>query len=220
MASIESMLRNINRQLESHARIFGTDSEIYKTFVHDIERELGKANYTQRNGAVGYSRSIPMPYKYEDVQRANEKSKGKNTAAAKWSKAAQESTGKSASQITKKDLEKIKKEDIKKLNDLKEEIENNFDSIYQYMKDEYADEFYSSSFSRVNPDTFDDSILKHIQKTTKYKTIEEIEKMIRKAKQRTEKMKKEIEEEAAKTNGGKLTKKEINRILRKKEKGR
>lgn len=219
MASMESMLRNINRQLEAHARIFGTDSETYKSFVHEIERELGKANYTQRNGAAGYSRSIPMPYKYEDVQRANEKSKGKNTAAAKWSKAAQESTGKPVSQIKKEDLEKIKKEEIKKLNDLKEEIEKNFEAIYNYMKEE-SDDFYSSMFSRVNPDTFDDSILKHIQKTTKYKTIDEIEKLIKKSKQRTEKLKKEIEEEAAKTNGGKMTKKEINRILRKKEKGR
>lgn len=217
---MESMLRNINRQLEQHARIFGTDSETYKSFVHEIEREMGKANYTQRSGAVGYSRSVPMPYKFEDVQRANNKAKGDNTAAAKWSKAAQESTGKPVSQITKDDLKKIKKDEIKKLNNLKEEIEKNFESIYNYMKEELSDEFYSAKFSRLNPDTFDDSILKHIQKTTKYKTVDEIKKLIQKAKQRTEKLKKEIEEEAAKTNGGKMTKKEISRILRKKEKRR
>lgn len=195
------MIRNINRQLEAHARIFGLDSETYKDFVHDIETSLGKANYTQRNGAVGYSRSIPMPYKYEDVQRANEKSKGKNTAAAKWSKAAQEAGT-------------TDKEDVSRYNKIKEELEKNFEAIYQYMQEE-LDDFYSSEFSRLNPDTFDDSILKHTMKTTKYKDLEQIEKLIERAKRKAENIKKGIEEEADKTNGGRLTKKEIEREYRK-----
>lgn len=211
MASMESMLRNINRQLEQHARIFGQDSETYKNFVHDIERELGKANYTQRSGAVGYSRSIPMTYKYEDVKRANEKSKGQNTAAAKWSKAAFEA----AENITEDEV--LTEKDVLRYQKIKEELERNFELIYQYMQEEF-DDFYSEDFSRLNPDTFDDSILKHTMKTTKYNTLEEVEKLIRKAKRKAQNVKKEIKQEAQKTKGAKLTKKEIERTYRKRRK--
>lgn len=207
MASMESMLRNINRQLEQHARIFGTDSETYKDYVQSIERHLGKANYTQRSGAVGYSRSIPMTYKFEDVQRANELAKGKNTAASKWSRGAENAMEQGIP--------------IKKATDymkLKDEVEKNFQAIYDLMQEEYASNFYKSGFSRLSNQTFDDDILTHIAKNTQYKTMDEIKEMLRKAKRRDEERRAEIEKEAEKTPTQHLTKKEVDRILRDKRK--
>ena len=82
------------------------------------------------------------------------------------------------------------------------------------MQEEF-DDFYSSDFSRLSPDTFDDSILKHTMNTTKYKTLDEIEKLIERAKKKAENIKRGIEEEAEKTKGGKMTKKEVERAYKK-----
>lgn len=207
MATMESMIRSINRQLEAHARTFGTDSEIYKDYVQSIERELGKANYTQRSGAVGYSRAIPMQYRYEDVQRANELAKGKNTAAYKWSEGAKNAQ--------KQGIPLDKATEYMKL---KEEAEKNFQAIYDLMQEEYASNFYKSGFSRLSNETFDDDILQHIMKNTQYKNMEKIREMIDKAKLRDTERRAEIEKEAAKTPTQHLTKKEINKMLRDKRK--
>lgn len=203
MASMESMLRSINRQLEAHARIFGTDSETYKAFVLSIERIMGKANYTQRNGAVGYSRAIPMQYKYEDVQKANEAVKGKNTAARKWSDLYNETR-----------QYDIPDKDIKRYIRLKEEVDKNQEAIYGYIKEEMRDNFYGSEYERGYHDSFfsDKSALYHTMKTTEYNSLEEIERLIKKAKSRTAEMNEYIEKQAAKTRGGKMTKREAEQL--------
>lgn len=201
MATMENMIRNINRQLEQHARTFGTDSNIYKELVHAIERKMGKANYTQRSGAVGYSRSIPMPYKYDDVQAANNLVKGAGTAASKWSK-------------WYKDAKKlnIDDKDINRFIRLSQEVRENHEAIYNYLKHEMGDAFYSSEYVKGYHDSFKDSDIQHLMKTTEYTTLEEVEKLIRKAKAKAEKIKEEIEREAQKTKGRKMTKKEAEQF--------
>lgn len=205
MPTMESMLRSINRQLEAHARIFGTDSETYKDFILSIERIMGKANYTQRNGAVGYSRAIPMQYKYEDVQKANEAVKGKNTAARKWSDLYNE-----AKQYN------IPDKDIKTYIRLKEEVDKHYQAIYDYMKEDMGGTFYSSDFAKGYHDSYlaDKSAMNHIMQTTEYNSLEEVKKLINNVKARQATMNAEIEREAKKTKGGKVTKKEAEQLKR------
>jgi hypothetical protein len=217
MASMESMLRNINRQLEAHARIFGTDSETYKELVLGIERAMGKANYTQRNGAVGYSRSIPMPYKYDDVLKASKYVKGKNTAAAKWSRGYEEAK-----------RQGIEEKDVTRYIRLQDEVNKNHEAIYNYMKEETGDSFYSSdyrkgfhaSFLPEGDESYKESTLKHLMNNSNYKTLEDVENLIRRVKAKKEKMKEEIANEAEKTRGGKVTKKEAEQLRNRRKKGR
>ena len=203
MASMESMLRNINRQLEQHARTFGTDSNIYKDLVHAIERKMGKANYTQRNGAVGYSRSIPMQYKFDEVKAANDLVKGAGTASMKWNK-----WYKDAKELN------IDDKDINRFIRLSQEVRKNQEAIYNYLKQEMGDAFYSSEYVKGYHNSFKDSDIQHLMKTTNYTTLEEVEKLIRQAKAKAEKIKEEIEREAQKTKGGKMTKKEAEQFIK------
>lgn len=217
MATMENMIRNINRQLEQHARIFGTDSETYKELVLDIERAMGKANYTQRNGAVGYSRSIPMPYKYDDVVKANNRVKGENTAAAKWSKGYEEAM-----------RQGIDEKDVARYIRLQDEVNKNQEAIYQYMKEEMGDSFYSSDYRKGFNDSFfpggeesyKESTLKHLMTKSNYKTLEEVENLIRRVKAKKDKMKEEIADEAEKTRGGKVTAKEAEQLKNRGKRGR
>lgn len=217
MATMENMIRNINRQLEQYARIFGTDSEVYKDLVLDIERAMGKGNYTQRNGAVGYSRSIPMPYKYDDVLKASKYVKGKNTAAAKWSKGYEEAK-----------RQGIDEKDVARYIRLQDEVNKNHEAIYNYMKEEMGDEFYSSdyrkgfhaSFFPEGDESYKESTLKHLMNTTDYRTLEGVENLIRRVKAKKEKMKEEIANEAEKTRGGKVTAKEAEQLKNRGKRGR
>lgn len=201
MATMENMIRNINRQLEQHARTFGTDSKIYKDLVHAIERKMGKANYTQRNGAVGYSRSIPMQYKFDEVKAANDLVKGAGTAAMKWNRFYKEAREMG-----------VDDKDISRYIRLLDEVNNNIEAIYNYIKQELGDAFYSSEYAKGYHDAFKESTLKHLMRTTEYNTLEEVEKLIRQAKAKAEKIKEDIEREAQKTKGGKMTKKEAEQF--------
>jgi hypothetical protein len=217
MATMENMIRNINRQLEQHAHIFGTDSETYKELVLDIERAMGKANYKQRNGAVGYSRSIPMPYKYDDVLKASKYVKGKNTATAKWSRGYEEAK-----------RQGIDEKDVARYIRLQDEVNKNHEAIYNYMKEEMGDAFYSSdyrkgfhsSFYPEGDESFKESTLKHLMRTSDYKKLEEVEKLIKRVKVKKDKMKDEIRDEAEKTRGGKVTKKEAEQLKNRGKRGR
>ena len=214
---MESMLRNINRQLEQYARIFGTDSETYKELVLDIERAIGKGNYTQRNGAVGYSRSIPMPYKYDDVLKASKYVKGKNTAAAKWSRGYEEAK-----------RQGVEEKDVARYIKLQDEVNKNHEAIYNYMKEEMGDSFWSSdyrkgfhaSFYPEGDESYKESTLKHLMRTTDYTNLEGVEKLIKRVKAKKEKMKEEIAEGAEKTRGGKVTAKEAEQLRNRRKKGR
>lgn len=217
MPTMENMIRNINRQLEQHARIFGTDSETYKELVLDVERAMGKANYTQSNGAVGYSRSIPMPYKYDDVVKANNRVKGENTAAAKWSKGYEEAK-----------RQGIDEKDVARYIVLQDEVNKNHEAIYRYMKEEMGDSFYSSDYRKDFHDSFfpggeesyKESTLKHLMNSTDYKSLDEVEKLIKRVKAKKEKMKEEIANEAEKTRGGKVTAKEAEQLKNRGKRGR
>jgi hypothetical protein len=185
--------------------------------VLNIERAMGKANYTQRNGAAGYSRSIPMPYKYEDVLKASKYVKGKNTAAAKWSKGYEEAK-----------RQGIEEKDVTRYIGLQDEVNKNHEAIYNYMKEEMGDSFWSSdyrkgfhaSFYPEGDESYKESTLKHLMRTTDYKDIEGVEKLIKRVKAKKEKMKEEIANEAEKTRGGKVTKKEAEQLRNRRKKGR
>lgn len=217
MATMENMIRNINRQLEQHARIFGVDSETYKELVLDVERAMGKANYTQRNGAVGYSRSIPMPYKYDDVLKASNMVKGQNTAAAKWSRGYEEAK-----------WQGIEEKDVASYIKLQDEVNKNHEAIYNYLKEEMGDSFYSSdyrkgfhsSFFPEGDESYKESTLKHLMNTSDYKNLEGVENLIRRVKAKKEKMKEEIAAEAEKTRGGKVTKREAEQLKNRGKRGR
>lgn len=193
MATMESMLRNINRQLEAHARMFGTESEIYQDYVRDIESIMGKANYTQRSGAVGYSRRIPMTYKFEDVEKANRKAKGKNTAAAKYSKAYLE-----YQKANKQDT--VTKEEVSKYLKVKESLDKHFDLIYEYLQEANPD-FYDTDFAKgIKGAWDDDKIIEHIMKKSSLDTFDKILQAIKEQKEKRDKEKEEAEEKAEGTN--------------------
>lgn len=209
---MESMIRNINRQLEQHKRLFGADSETYKDFVFQIEKEIGKANYVQKNGAVGYSRSIPMRYDFDSVRKANDLAKGKNTASYKYSQQIIEAMQEGAFE----DNDPRKQKEIVRIrSDLKTSVNNNFEAIYNHVRDELGGEFYKTDFPKNLREHFDEDILTHIMKTTKYRTYKQIKELLKKSKEAKEKADKEAKKEAEKTRGGKLTKKEAE-FLRKK----
>ena len=179
----------------------------------EIEKEIGKANYVQKNGAVGYSRSIPMQYDFDSVRKANELAKGKNTASYKYSKQLVEAMQEGAFED---DDPQKQREIVKIRSDLKTAVNNNFEAIYNFIRDELSDEsFYKTDFPKDLREHFDDDILTHIMKTTKYKTYKQIKELLKKSKEAKEKADEEAKKEAEKSRIGKLTKKEAE-FLRKK----
>ena len=129
MASRESMIRNINRQIEQHRRTFGEGSREYQDLIRNIESEIGRPKYN-KDGRPYYSRSAGRQYDMQSLKNAADSVKGAGTAFSK-------------AQTYINDLlqQGIEPTDanIREAASIEEEVSQNFDAVYEFLQNEEPD---------------------------------------------------------------------------------
>lgn len=133
MASRESMIRNINRQIEQHLRTFGEGSREYQDLIRNIESEIGRPQYN-KDGRPYYSRSAGRQYDMKSLQNAADSVKGEGTA---FSKAQPYINDLLQQGIDPTDA------NIREAASIEQEVSDNFELIYKFLQ-ENMDDFENS----------------------------------------------------------------------------
>lgn len=129
MASRESMIRNINRQIEQHLRTFGEGSREYQDLIRNIESEIGRPQYN-KEGRPYYSRSAGRQYDMQSLQNAADSVKGAGTA---FSKAQPYINDLLQQGIDPTDA------NIKEAASIEQEVADNFELIYKFLQENVED---------------------------------------------------------------------------------
>lgn len=182
----QSAIRSINRGLEQYKRYFGEDSQEYITLCDDMKLLLGEPDYTQKSGAIGYSRSKNKKYNDDRLIMAKDLVTGKNTAAQRWNA---------------KIIEEAQQS--KEWKDIENEVSQYYSAIYQYIKDN-PDEFdYDSAeiiskFVGLNNDSKKD-LVDNIKENFNMDTVDKIRDLIQKSKKYKSDIENGLKSRASKT---------------------
>lgn len=209
MASRESMIRNINRQIEQHLRTFGEGSREYQDLIRNIESEIGRPQYN-KDGRPYYSRSAGRQYDMQSLQNAAESVKGAGTA---FSKAQPYITDLLQQGIDPTDA------NIKESASIEQEVADNFELIYKFLQ-ENIDDFENSDVrmafagnkgaNATKQDLVD--ILSKVTQVTARKSIKDV---IEEAKAWKEKRNEGIRQQAQQTRrSARMTPKEIEQRMK------
>lgn len=209
MASRESMIRNINRQIEQHLRTFGEGSREYQDLIRNIESEIGRPLHN-KDGRPYYSRSVGRLYDEKALQNAAEIVKGEGTAFSK-------------AQTYINDLlqQGIEPTDanIREAASIEQEVSDNFELVYDFLQ-ENEDDFENSDtrmkFSgNLGANATKQDLVNILSKVTKVTARDSIKDVIEEAKAWKEKRNEEIKEQAEKTRrSAKMTPKEIEQRMK------
>lgn len=209
MASRESMIRNINRQIEQHLRTFGEGSREYQDMIRNIESEIGRPQYN-KEGRPYYSRSAGRQYDMQSLQNAAESVKGKGTAFSK-----------AQSYINDLIQQGIDPTDanIREATSIEQEVSDNFELIYKFLQ-ENIDDFENSDVRMAfagnkGANATKQDLVDILSKVTQITARESIKDVIEEAKAWKEKRNEEIKEQAEKTRrSAKMTPKEIEQRMK------
>lgn len=133
MATRESMIRSINRQIEQHLRTFGDGSSEYQDLMRDLEAEIGKAEIN-RTGRPFYSRSARKDYSMAALEAAAAKVRGKGTAFSKAQTYIND--------LIKQGIEPTDQA-IREAAGIEKAVSDNFKAVYDFLK-ENEDDFENS----------------------------------------------------------------------------
>lgn len=209
MASRESMIRNINRQIEQHLRTFGEGSREYQDLIRNIESEIGRPQYN-KDGRPYYSRSAGRQYDMQSLQNAADSVKGAGTA---FSKAQPYINDLLQQGIDPTDA------NIKEAASIEQEVADNFELIYKFLQ-ENVEDFENSDVRMLFAGnkganaTKQDlvNILSNVTSATARKSIKDI---IEEAKAWKEKRNEGIRQQARQTRrSARMTPKEIEQRLK------
>ena len=209
MASRESMIRNINRQIEQHLRTFGEGSREYQDLMRNLESEIGRPRFN-KDGRPYYSRAEWRLYDEKALQNAADMVKEKGTA---FSKAQQYIRDLLDEGIDPTD------QNIRNAASIEQEVSDNFELVYEYLQ-EHEEEFENSDtrmqFSgNAGANATKQDLVDILTKVTKVTARKSILDVIEEAKDWKEKRNEEIRKQAAKTRRSrKMTPKEVEQKLR------
>lgn len=197
----QSAIRTINRGMEQHKRYFGADSREYQDLLNEMERLLGKPDYTQKNGAAGYSRGKGKSYSDDRLIMAKDLVTGNNTAAAKWSR----------KQLYLAGAEP--EDDEIEWKELEDEVSKHYKSIYNLFKDTTED-FESSEIIKKFAGVVDDkSELVENLRQNFVRNPKELKDLIERAKKHRENIENGLREsETGLRRTRKLTQKEAQQL--------
>lgn len=209
MATRESMIRSINRQIEQHLRTFGEGSSEYQDLMRDLEAEIGKAEIN-RTGRPFYSRSAGKEYSMAALEAAAAKVRGKGTAFSKAQTYIND--------LIKQGIEPTDQA-IREAAGVEKAVSDNFGAVYDFLK-ENTEDFENSDIRMMfagnkgahasKQDLV--SILNRVTAATSRKSIMDV---INEAKDWKEKRNEEIREAATQTRRSpRMTQKEIAQKLK------
>lgn len=209
MASRESMIRNINRQIEQHLRTFGEGSREYQDLMRNIESEIGRPQYN-KEGRPYYSRSAGRQYDMQSLQNAADSVKGAGTAFSK-----------AQSYINDLIQQGIDPTDanIQEAASIEQEVSDNFELIYKFLQ-ENIDDFENSDVRMAfagnkGANATKQDLVDILSKVTQITARKSIKDVIDDAKAWKEKRNNDIKEQAQQTRRSpRMTPKEIEQRLK------
>ena len=209
MASRESMIRNINRQIEQHLRTFGEGSKEYQDLIRNIESEIGRPQYN-KDGRPYYSRADWRLYDEKALQNAADIVKDKGTA---FSKAQQY-----IKDLLSEGIEPTDK-NIREAASIEQEVSDNFELIYEFLQENEAD--FENSDTRMQftgnagANATKQDLVNILSKVTKVTARDSIKDVIEEAKAWKEKRNEDIKQQAQQTRRtAKMTPKEVEQRLK------
>lgn len=210
MASRESMIRNINRQIMKHREMFGEGSREYQDLMRNLESEIGRPLHN-KTGQPYYSRSEGRQYDPSALQNAADMVKGEGTATSKAQSYIQD--------LLDQGLEPSQ-ENIKQAASIEDEVSDNFEAVYKYLQETEEDfdnsdvrmEFAGNAGAHASKQ----DLVNILQKVTAKQGYTTITEVIEKAKTHGDDMRKNIRDAARKTrSSGKLLPSEVKGRLKK-----
>lgn len=209
MASRESMIRNINRQIEQHLRTFGEGSREYQDLIRNIESEIGRPQYN-KDGRPYYSRSAGQQYDMQSLQNAADSVKGAGTAFSK-----------AQSYINDLLQQGIDPTDanIREAASIEQEVSDNFELIYKFLQ-ENVDDFENSDVRMAfagnkGANASKQDLVDILSKVTQVTARKSIKDVIEEAKAWKEKRNESIKQQAQQTRrSARMTPKEIEQRLK------
>jgi hypothetical protein len=209
MASRESMIRNINRQIEQHLRTFGEGSREYQDLIRNIESEIGRPQYN-KEGRPYYSRADWRLYDEKALQNAADIVKGEGTAFTKAQQYIKD--------LLSEGIEPTDK-NIREAASIEQEVSDNFELIYEFLQENEAD--FENSDTRMQfagyagAHATKQDLVNILSKVTKVTARDSIKDVIEEAKAWKEKRNEDIKQQAEQTRrSAKMTPKEIEQRLK------
>ena len=210
MASRESMIRNINRQIEQHLRTFGEGSREYQDLIRNIESEIGRPQYN-KDGRPYYSRSAGRQYDMQSLQNAADSVKGAGTAFSKAQKYIQDMLAEGIAPTDK---------NIREAASIEQEVSDNFELIYEFLQ-ENEDDFENSDTrmqfaGNAGANATKQDLVNILSNVTKVTARDSIKDVIEEAKAWKSKRNDDIKKQAQQTRrSARLTPKEIEQHMKK-----
>lgn len=209
MASRESMIRNINRQIEQHLRTFGEGSREYQDLIRNIESEIGRPQYN-KEGRPFYSRSAGRQYDMQSLQNAADSVKGAGTAFSK-----------AQSYINDLLQQGIDPTDanIREAASIEQEVSDNFELIYKFLQ-ENVDDFENSDVRMAfagnkGANASKQDLVDILSKVTQVTARKSIKDVTEEAKEWKEQRNEEIKKQAQQTRrSARMTPKEIEQRMK------